>query len=326
MSIEPLLSFCIPTYNRSAFLEKTLSSIVGQPAFLQSDAVEVIVSDNCSSDGTEAVVRDFARRFPEKVRYIRTPRQLPSAHNFAHALQHGRGKLCKLHNDTLLVRPGALEACLEFIRDCLRETPRPLPYFLNGNTRCAEKLTPCSSVEQFIGHSSFYATWIGAFALWREDVPEYTQFFLQKKHHFAQTEILLSSLHHQRYVTVCNTRWGDVQEAPKQVTVNFLNTVYVDEYLTLLVQQVHEGGLSQRAYARELRRFLFFYYIPYYFQLEGRFSFRYVTHFAYTKPYATPFAYAMAVSAYPFYAALHPCLKWPFLQKAVSVLRKILHG
>ena len=51
-----LLSICIPTYNRETYLAKTLDSIVNQNIFLSSDDINIVISDNCSTDGTEALV------------------------------------------------------------------------------------------------------------------------------------------------------------------------------------------------------------------------------------------------------------------------------
>ncbi|NIV34817.1 MAG: glycosyltransferase, partial [Anaerolineae bacterium] len=53
----PLVTVAIPTYNRAdSYLRYALESAVNQTY----GNVEVIVSDNCSTDGTEQVVRDFS--------------------------------------------------------------------------------------------------------------------------------------------------------------------------------------------------------------------------------------------------------------------------
>ena len=53
-----LLSICIPTYNRSKTLENTLNSLFSNPEF-DSNKIEVIVSDNCSTDDTAQVVAKY---------------------------------------------------------------------------------------------------------------------------------------------------------------------------------------------------------------------------------------------------------------------------
>ncbi|MFD1905113.1 glycosyltransferase family 2 protein [Paenibacillus rhizoplanae] len=58
----PLLSICIPTYNRAIYLDFCLSCIFSQ---LQDDSlVEVIVCDNASTDATPQVIARYASRYP----------------------------------------------------------------------------------------------------------------------------------------------------------------------------------------------------------------------------------------------------------------------
>ena len=50
------LSICIPTYNRCAHLANCLNSIILNTNYNKND-IQICVSDNCSADETEAVVR-----------------------------------------------------------------------------------------------------------------------------------------------------------------------------------------------------------------------------------------------------------------------------
>ena len=59
---KPLLSICIPTFNRSSYLRNTLNSIVSQQEFL-SEKVEIIISDNASTDETPDVVKEFTAKY-----------------------------------------------------------------------------------------------------------------------------------------------------------------------------------------------------------------------------------------------------------------------
>lgn len=59
---SPLLSICIPTFNRAALLEVCLASVLPQ-AERWPELAEVIVSDNCSTDETHAVLDKFSERF-----------------------------------------------------------------------------------------------------------------------------------------------------------------------------------------------------------------------------------------------------------------------
>ena len=58
----PLLSICIPTYNRAEILDKSLESITKQDIFQKTDEVEIIVSDNCSQDNTHNIVHKYIEK------------------------------------------------------------------------------------------------------------------------------------------------------------------------------------------------------------------------------------------------------------------------
>lgn len=60
--VQPLLSICIPTYNRSQYLKETIDSIIGQEEF-KSENVEIVISDNCSTDDTEIVCKKYIEQY-----------------------------------------------------------------------------------------------------------------------------------------------------------------------------------------------------------------------------------------------------------------------
>lgn len=65
---KPLLSICIPTYNRAKTLDKTLLTLTGQDFFNVSDDVEIVISDNCSTDDTGEICKNTQNFF--RVRFL----------------------------------------------------------------------------------------------------------------------------------------------------------------------------------------------------------------------------------------------------------------
>ena len=55
--MNKLLSICIPTYNRAQFLPALLESIITQING-HEDKVEIIVSDNASTDNTKQITQN----------------------------------------------------------------------------------------------------------------------------------------------------------------------------------------------------------------------------------------------------------------------------
>ena len=162
----PILSICIPTFNRSAWLEKTLISIASQAAFYDGEEIEIVISDNQSDDDTQRISEEYSLRFPGKVRYYRNSDQI-GAMNFEQALFRGRGDFLKLHNDTLLCVDGCLSEILNIIKATQDE--KPVIFFLNSRVEGCESITVCPSLNDFLAHASFMCTWIGAFGIWKTD-------------------------------------------------------------------------------------------------------------------------------------------------------------
>lgn len=115
----PLVSICIPTYNRSALLARHLEHLAGFGMEL-----EVVVSDNFSSDDTPAVAESFARRFAA-FRYLRLPGRMHPHRCWDSCLRGATGDyVYALGDDDLVVEAGLAEL-LEY----MRAQPRVLAAF-----------------------------------------------------------------------------------------------------------------------------------------------------------------------------------------------------
>jgi len=85
---EPLLSICIPTYNREKYLKRLLDSIVCQKEFTDTDDVEIVVDDGPSTDNTETMVKDYIKKYWNKIKYYRNPVRIWMCPAFLEALDY----------------------------------------------------------------------------------------------------------------------------------------------------------------------------------------------------------------------------------------------
>jgi glycosyltransferase involved in cell wall biosynthesis len=116
--MTPELSICIPTFNRERLLDQSLRLLVPQ---CQGRAVEICVSDNASSDGTQAVLR----RYPE-VRHIHQAVNIGLDCNILAASRMARSRfVLPIGDDELIVGQG-VDAILSALR------ARPHLLILNG--------------------------------------------------------------------------------------------------------------------------------------------------------------------------------------------------
>ena len=113
MTMPPLLSICIPTYNRASFLRDTLERIGRQmPADLAA-SVEIVVSDNASTDGTPAVLSEMAAAYPHVcLRPHRQPQNRGPDANIYETVKRASGEFCYILSDDDVLLPGAVARLL----------------------------------------------------------------------------------------------------------------------------------------------------------------------------------------------------------------------
>ncbi len=107
----PLVTIGVPTYNRSATLERALVSVLRQ----DYPAIEVIVSDNASTDATAEVCQRLASQ-DRRVRYIRQPVNRGPTANFVEVLHQAHGEYFMwLGDDDWLPDSSWVSECLSFL-------------------------------------------------------------------------------------------------------------------------------------------------------------------------------------------------------------------
>lgn len=78
--MNKILSICIPTYNRSEYLRECLETVsIAIKNF--EEKIEIIISDNASSDDTEKVVKKFEENFPGVI-YSKNTENIGAERNF----------------------------------------------------------------------------------------------------------------------------------------------------------------------------------------------------------------------------------------------------
>lgn len=110
----PRLTICTPTHERPELLRRALESAIRQVHTAPTD-VEIIVSDNSTSDEPERIARELLATSPGPVRYVRNRPPLSMVENHNRCLELATGRsIVFLHDDDMLL-PGGLRAILEVI-------------------------------------------------------------------------------------------------------------------------------------------------------------------------------------------------------------------
>ena len=83
----PRVTVGIPVFNGDQFLRKSIESVVNQ----SYRDIEIIISDNCSTDKTRSICLEYAAR-DKRIRYIRQSKNYGSINNFVALISEARGE------------------------------------------------------------------------------------------------------------------------------------------------------------------------------------------------------------------------------------------
>jgi len=106
---KPLVTIGIPTYNRAnSFLKYSLESALGQTY----SNVEIIVSDNCSTDNTKEFVHNYN---DNRIKYYRHDPSIKPHENANHCVFNARGEYFLLLHDDDVIDKDFIEVCIRSI-------------------------------------------------------------------------------------------------------------------------------------------------------------------------------------------------------------------
>lgn len=104
---EPLVSIGVFLHNEGQFLRETLASLLAQ----DYSNLEIVISDNCSTDETDAICKELAAG-DQRVRYERHERNIGAAANSIHVLERSNGKYFMWASGHDLWAPNLVSACV----------------------------------------------------------------------------------------------------------------------------------------------------------------------------------------------------------------------
>lgn len=117
-SPNPKVSVCFITYNHAAYIRIALDSIIAQKTNFD---FELVIGDDCSTDGTTEIVKEYADKYPQLVRaYIHpvnlTNFGLPGKLNFVHGFSVCKGQyVVHIEGDDYFIDENKLQKQADFL-------------------------------------------------------------------------------------------------------------------------------------------------------------------------------------------------------------------
>jgi glycosyltransferase involved in cell wall biosynthesis len=102
---KPIVAVCIPSYNYGHFIGRCIESILQQTY----PHIELIISDDCSSDDSDSVIKKFK---DERIKYIRQPKNLGMVPNWRACLAMTNAPYAMLLGADDYLKPRMIEKCV----------------------------------------------------------------------------------------------------------------------------------------------------------------------------------------------------------------------
>jgi len=108
-------SFCVITYNHQKFVGKMLDSLLMQETTFP---YEIIVGDDCSTDNTAEILKDYQKRYPDKIRLLLQEKNLGlnGKYNALQCFAIAKGEyIAQFDGDDYLTSPHKLQKQVEML-------------------------------------------------------------------------------------------------------------------------------------------------------------------------------------------------------------------
>lgn len=108
-----LVSICCITYNHEPYLRQALDSFLMQKT---SFAYEIVLAEDCSTDGTRKICEEYATKYPDMVRYLPSEKNVGGVENERRAIEAAKGEYIALcEGDDYWTDPQKLQKQVEFL-------------------------------------------------------------------------------------------------------------------------------------------------------------------------------------------------------------------
>lgn len=262
-----ILSIAIPTWNRAGFLQQNLRQLNKEISTVPDANIEVIVSDNCSTDQTSDVVRE-AVSAGLAVRYIRNKENIGWGRNFFQCFNLAAGRYVMVLGDDDFLLDGTLARVIEQIDGpdfgvvCIR----PFGFdhdFQKESMGTAGKERVFTDTGEFLVAIGALATMISACIVNKRTMGgiDTDKLFCGDLAHLHLVLLGASSTNRHLFID------RPLIACKRNNSSNYkFSKVFVQEYWALMDEYV-AAGLPKQAVRRIQSRLLFSYY-PFYLLLE----------------------------------------------------------
>lgn len=250
---QPLLSICIPTWNRAKFLRLSFDSFLEQVCGIDRQEIELFVSDNCSDDETPLVVEEFIKKgLP--ITYNRNEENIGAAGNFVKCMQWASGKYIYLLGDDDILEDGALI----YLLNAIRNNDYGLIH-IHEFKNLSEELNAYANPEVFLKQISYWITFMSG-SIFRKDIVAQIDPSKYVGTHLLQMPFYITSALSKKDNLIINKGLLKAGlDSGNNGGYNFYE-VFVKNYLNIWKEFIDSGKISSALY-KAIKKDIYVYFI-----------------------------------------------------------------
>ncbi len=253
--MTPLLSICIPTYNRLEILKNTITSIYADTDGVNMNDFEVIITDNTKEHTALSIINSFQY---SNLHYY--PTDCEGFKNSYFAMLYGQGEYLKLNNNYTKFKKGTLKQII----DTLKETKKYKTQIIYTNGLCSKKgFKQYNSFDQYLYNLSYFCSWSAGYGMWKEDFDRIKD-SINLNSYFPQTSLLLTQ-NYKISFAIDNRILFEDQYVPKKGGYNIFKVFSVD-FLGLIIKSYENKIISLKTLKKIKRELLYKYLSIRYFK------------------------------------------------------------
>ena len=112
--MAPLVTVVITTYNQEHYIRKAIDSVLAQKTDFD---FEVYITEDCGTDGTRAILQEYAAKYPERIRLNLREKNVGISRNWYEGLCAAKGEfVCTLEGDDWWRDESKLQKQVDFLR------------------------------------------------------------------------------------------------------------------------------------------------------------------------------------------------------------------
>lgn len=112
---EIMISVCCITYNHGKFISNAVEGFLMQRTDFE---YEILIGEDCSTDGTREILDEYASKYPDKIKLITSENNVGANNNVVRTIQAARGKYTAFcDGDDYWINPDKLQKQVDFLEN-----------------------------------------------------------------------------------------------------------------------------------------------------------------------------------------------------------------